>query len=173
MQSNEQFYRDQAPQGDYFDADLADAHRKMSTQATSAMPKPESRQETSTDLAERFMQTLQNIEVSGDVEPLVALFADTADLINLAMTQPLQGQESIRQFWQNYLSVFDRIQSRFTHVSQGEGTITLEWISQGNLVSGEPISYRGVSILEAQDGQVQHFRTYYDSAAFLPQPVNS
>lgn len=33
MQSSEQFYRDQAPQGDYFDADLADAHWKMRTQA--------------------------------------------------------------------------------------------------------------------------------------------
>ncbi|MGV0028091.1 nuclear transport factor 2 family protein [Phormidesmis priestleyi] len=108
------------------------------------------------------MQTLQQAEASRDVNSLVALFADDADLSNLATTEPLHGQESIRQFWQHYLSVFDRIQSRFTHVNTGNGTITLEWISEGALSSGKPFSYRGVSILETQNGQVQHFRTYYD-----------
>jgi ketosteroid isomerase-like protein len=114
-------------------------------------------------------RSLQQIEKTGDVEPLVALFAENADLINLAMHEPLQGKQHIRQFWQNYLSVFDRIQSRFTHVAEGDKTITLEWISEGALSSGEPFSYRGVSILETNNGQVQHFRTYYDSAAFLPE----
>jgi ketosteroid isomerase-like protein len=170
VQSSEQFYRDQSPQGDYFDADLADAHRRrVNAQAASATPTMEGSHGESIDMAERFMHTLQQAEASGDIDSLVILFADTADLSSLAITQPLHGRESIRQFWQNYLSVFDRIQSRFTHVSEGNGTITLEWISEGNLVSGESISYRGVSILETQNGQVQHFRTYYDSAAFLPQ----
>jgi ketosteroid isomerase-like protein len=169
VQSNEQFYRDQAPQDDYFDADLADAHREVSAQTIPATPTLDSNRVARTNLAETFMQTLQQTEVLGDVDPLVDLFADTADLSNLAMTQPLHGRENIRQFWQNYLSVFDRIQSRFTHVSEGNGTITLEWISEGNLVSCESIRYRGVSILETHNGQVQHFRTYYDSAAFLPQ----
>lgn len=169
MQSNEQRYRDQVQQDDYFDADLADAHRKVRNQATSAMQETQSSQIAADDMAKRFMQTLQHTEATGDVESLVALFADTADLSNLAMTEPLHGRETIRQFWQNYLSVFERIQSRFTHVSEEKGTITLEWISEGTLSSGEPLSYRGVSILETQNGQVQHFRTYYDSAAFLPQ----
>lgn len=169
MQSNEQRYRDQVQQDDYFDADLANAHRKLQAQAAHATPETESSKTASSDMAERFIQTLQHAEATGDIEPLVALFTDTAELSNLAMTEPLHGRENIRQFWQNYLLVFDRIQSRFTHVSEGNGTMTLEWISEGTLSSGEPLSYRGVSILETQNGQVQHFRTYYDSAAFLPQ----
>lgn len=121
------------------------------------------------EMAERFMQTLQQIETTGDVEPLVALFAEDAELSNLAMEKPLQGREHIRHFWQNYLSVFDHIRSRFTHVTEGNNTAVLEWISEGALTSDEPLSYRGVSVLETQDGQVYRFRTYYDSAVFLPQ----
>ncbi len=168
MQSNEQLYRDQVQQDDYFDADLADAHRKTNDQAAQVMPTPANYPIAAGELAECFMQALQQIEASGDVESLVALFADDAGLINLAMTEPLYGRDSIRQFWQHYLSVFDRIQSRFTHVSEGKGTIALEWISEGASLSGEPFSYRGISILETRNGQVQHFRTYYDSAAFKP-----
>jgi len=166
MQSNEQSYRDQVKQDNYFDTD-PNADRLLD-QGAQTTPATASRQ-LSGELAARFMQTLQQTEASGNVDSLVALFSDTADLSNLAMAQPLHGREGIRQFWQNYLSVFTHIQSRFTHVSEGDGTITLEWISEGALSSGEPITYRGVSILETQNGQVQHFRTYYDSAAFLPQ----
>ncbi|MBD3880741.1 nuclear transport factor 2 family protein [Phormidium tenue FACHB-886] len=120
-------------------------------------------------MAERFMQTLQQSEKTGDVEPLVALFTEDAELSNLAMEAPVQGQKSIRQFWQNYLSVFDRIHSSFTHVAEGNGTTVLEWVSEGALSTGEPMRYRGISVLETQGEQVHHFRTYYDSAVFLPQ----
>ncbi|MBD1823805.1 nuclear transport factor 2 family protein [Cyanobacteria bacterium FACHB-DQ100] len=115
------------------------------------------------------MQSLQQAEATKTVDSLVELFAENADLSNLAMHEPIRGKEAIRQFWQNYLSVFEQIRSHFTHTSEGSGTIALEWTSEGTLSSGEPIRYRGVSILETQAGQVQHFRTYYDSAAFLPQ----
>ncbi|NEQ23776.1 MAG: nuclear transport factor 2 family protein [Microcoleus sp. SIO2G3] len=121
------------------------------------------------ELAEKFMHTLQAIESSKDVEPLVALFASDAEVSNLLMTEPLTGQEGARQFWQKYLSVFDQIHSEFTHVAEGGHSIALEWTSTGTLISGEPIKYRGVSLIERHMGQVQRFRTYYDSAAFLPE----
>jgi ketosteroid isomerase-like protein len=120
-------------------------------------------------IAQTFMETLQQTESSGDVEPLVALFTENAELSNLAMDDPLQGRDKIRHFWKNYLSVFDRIQSRFTHVTEGNSTIVLEWVSEGALASGEPMKYQGISVLEMADQQVQRFRTYYDSAVFLPQ----
>ena len=122
-----------------------------------------------TELAERFMQTLQQIEDTGDVEPLVALFTEDAELSNLALTEPLKGQDGARRFWQKYLSVFERIHSKFHNVIEGDRTIVLEWNSEGALSSGEAINYQGISVLEIDNGQVQHFRTYYDSAAFLPQ----
>lgn len=117
----------------------------------------------------RFMQTLQHIEETGEVESLVALFSDEAELINLAMPEPLKGKEGAQRFWQKYLSVFDRIHSQFTNVVEGNNTSVLEWVSRGTLSNSEEITYRGVSVLEFNDGKVQHFRTYYDSATFLPQ----
>jgi ketosteroid isomerase-like protein len=121
------------------------------------------------EIAERFMHTLQQIEATGDVEPLVVLFTEDAELSNLAMTEPLRGHDGARRFWQKYLSVFERIQSKFTNVVEGDRTAVLEWISEGALSTGESLNYRGVSILETDNGQVCRFRTYYDSAVFLPQ----
>ena len=121
------------------------------------------------ELADRFMQTLQQIEDSGDVEPLVALFTEDAELNNLAMAEPLKGQDGARRFWQKYLSVFERIHSKFHNVIEGDRTIVLEWNSEGALSTGEAINYQGISVLETDNGQVHRFRTYYDSAAFLPQ----
>jgi len=121
------------------------------------------------EIAERFMHTLQQIEATGDVEPLVVLFTEDVELSNLAMAEPLQGHDGARHFWQKYLSVFERIQSKFTNVVEGDRTTVLEWISEGALSTGESLKYRGVSILETDNGQVCRFRTYYDSAVFLPQ----
>ena len=125
------------------------------------------------EIAERFMHTLQQIEETGDVEPLVAMFTEDAELSNLAMTEPLQGRDGAHRFWQKYLSVFERIHSKFTHVVEGDDTAVLEWISDGALSTGEPVKYQGVSIIETDNGQVRRFRTYYDSAVFLPQGAKS
>lgn len=119
--------------------------------------------------SERFIHVLQQTEATGDVEPLVALFSQEAELSNLALKEPLHGQENIRRFWLNYLSVFEHIQSRFTNVIEDNSTAVLEWVSEGTLASGEPLNYRGISVLEIEEGQVRRFRTYYDSAVFLPQ----
>lgn len=121
------------------------------------------------EIASRFMQTLQQIEDTGDVEPLVAMFTEDAELSNLATTEPLHGRDGARRFWQKYLSVFDRVHSKFTNVVEGDDTAVLEWTSEGALSTGESINYPGISLLEIDNGLVRRFRTYYDSAAFLPQ----
>lgn len=124
---------------------------------------------TQRETTSQFMHTLQEIEETGKVESLVALFADDAELINLAMLEPLTGQEGAHRFWQKYLSVFDRIHSEFTNIVENDDTSMLEWVSKGTLSSSEEITYRGISVLEFKNGKVQRFRTYYDSASFLPQ----
>jgi len=121
------------------------------------------------ETASRFMNTLQRTEDTGDVESLVALFSDDAELMNLAMPEPLKGKEGAQRFWEKYLSVFNRIHSEFTNVIAGDDASVLEWTSRGQLSSSEEITYRGVSVLEFKDGKVCRFRTYYDSATFLPQ----
>ena len=45
------------------------------------------------NLAATFQHTLQQIEQSRDPEALVALFSDDAELLNLALTEPMKGVE--------------------------------------------------------------------------------
>ena len=119
--------------------------------------------------AETFMSTLQQIEASRDPEPLVALFGEKAELLNLALTEPLTGVEGARQFWKNYLAAFGSIKSTFHHHLQTDREAVLEWVSEGTMADGgQPISYRGISVVEYDGDKVSRFRTYYDSAVFLP-----
>ena len=119
--------------------------------------------------AQAFMSKLQAMEASQDPEVLVSMFADNAELESPARKVRLHGGEGAREFWQDYLSAFDRIHSKFTRVTAAQGAATLEWRSDGQLANTrEPISYPGVSIVEFDGDKVRRFATYYDSAAFVP-----
>ena len=121
------------------------------------------------NLGETFKSTLQQIEQSRDPEALVALFGDDSELLNLALTEPMRGLEGARRFWSNYLSAFDSIRSTFHATTQTDKTAVLEWISEGTMATtGQPFNYRGVSVVEHDGEKVHRFRTYYDSAVFLP-----
>ena len=121
------------------------------------------------NFAETFQSTLQQIEKSRDPAALVALFNDDAELLNLALTEPMKGLEGAQKFWANYLSAFETIASTFHHTFNTDNMAVLEWVSEGVIAAtGQPFNYRGVSVIE-HDGQKAHkFRTYYDSAVFLP-----
>jgi ketosteroid isomerase-like protein len=118
---------------------------------------------------ERFINALQHAERTGELDPLLALFHDDAAALNLGRTEPAEGREGLREFWGAYLSAFREIRSEFTHVIEGDEGSVLEWISRGTLPDGSPLEYRGVSVLETDGDRVRRFRTYYDSAVFLPQ----
>ena len=121
------------------------------------------------NFAETFKSTLQQIEQSRDPEALVALFGSDAELLNLALTEPMKGEEGARKFWSNYLSAFDKVESKFHHSSDAENTAVLEWVSEGVIAAtGQPFNYRGISVVEHDGEKVHKFRTYYDSAVFLP-----
>ena len=121
------------------------------------------------NFAETFMSTLQQIEQSRDPEALVALFGDGSELLNLALTEPMKGTEGARKFWSNYLSAFDSIRSNFHHHVDTGSDAVLEWVSEGTMAgTGQPFNYRGISVIEHDGDKATKFRTYYDSAVFLP-----
>lgn len=119
-------------------------------------------------LAETFQRTLQQIEQSGDPTALVNLFTEDCELLNLALTEPMRGREGARRFWGNYLSVFGKVGSQFHHNVETDGSAAFEWVSEGTLADGQPVNYRGISVIEKAGEKVSRFRTYYDSAVFLP-----
>lgn len=116
-------------------------------------------------VAERFMRALQAFEAGADVGELAGLFADDAEAANLVRAE--RGPDGVRRFWIDYRAAFREVRSRFSTVTIGETGAALEWESEGALPSGEPIRYRGVSVLDVDGDRVRRFRTYYDSAAFV------
>lgn len=118
-------------------------------------------------VAEMFIQALQQTEQTGDAGQLVEMFADDAEVSNLSLPEPLRGRAGARQFWQGYLHQFDHIRSEFRDVSEADGKAVLEWRAKGALRGAPPIFYRGVTLLDIEGERVRRFRSYYDSAAFL------
>lgn len=137
------------------------AANKPVTDGTTAQP--------TNAVAHFFMQALRESESQMDPTPLLAFFGDDARLSNLRDQGAEEGIEGARTFWQNYLAVFQTIRSEFHQVIETADAASLEWISEGMLSDGTPIRYKGISVLETSGDRVTHFRTYYDSAAFLAQ----
>jgi ketosteroid isomerase-like protein len=120
-----------------------------------------------TRLTEEFMGALQRFESRDDLAPLLALFEEDGEALNLGRTEPARGHDEIAGFWRDYRAMFRGIRSEFTHVIEGTGGAVLEWVSTGALVNGEPVEYKGVTVLETEAGRIRRCRTYYDSAVFM------
>lgn len=128
-------------------------------------------------LVTEFIRRLQDAENTHSAKHLSELFTDDADLCNLTRPTSRNGDARAKDvsmhkqalpFWNQYLNAFDSIASHFTSIIEAEKCAVLEWHSVGSLKNGFPISYNGVSIVEFDGKAIKAFRTYYDSAAFLP-----
>lgn len=133
-----------------------------------------------------FMKCLQKAEENRDAKELSQLFTEDCELFNLTRqnTHTRNGingrslshsttQQNPAQYWRQYLNAFDHISSHFTNVIDDGRVAVLEWHSSGSLPMGLPIEYNGVSIIEHDGLKIRKFRTYYDSAAFLPHAAYS
>jgi ketosteroid isomerase-like protein len=117
--------------------------------------------------ANRFIEALHRAERQHDPGPLLPLFSERSELMNLAGDEPHKGIAGAREFWQEYFAFFESIGSGFHNILEADGTAILEWSSEGRLKSGNPVAYRGVTILEMEGTTIRSFRTYYDTAALL------
>lgn len=124
-------------------------------------------------LTDRFAQALQAAEASRDPNPLAEMYAEASECTNLSKDAPEVGVEGARKFWGEYLRAFKSIHSEFHNVIRGESHGVLEWTSEGELPTGKPIRYRGVSVLEYEGDKVKRFHSYYDSAAFVAAPATT
>lgn len=118
----------------------------------------------SQETTRRFIDALHGLEEHRDVERLVELFAEGAELQNPVIART-QGKDGVRTFWEHYRSSFGEIHSHFLHVASGDDSALLEWRSEGTSAAGTPIRYGGVSVLEFGDGgSITNFRSYFDPA---------
>src|SRR5690606_20703284 len=114
----------------------------------------------------RFIDALRRLEEQGDLEPIVALFADSAEIWNPELRQVIAGKPAVRSFWDSYRDTFSRVRSDFRAVIECESAAALEWETRGQLRrTNRPFVYRGVSVLEWSDGQIRRFFAYFDPRA--------
>ena len=115
--------------------------------------------------ARRFIETLHRLEEQNDLDAMVALYTDEAELSNPVDTTPHRGQDGARRFWEMYRTSFREIHSEFRNVAASENVAFMEWSSRGRAADGSPVEYDGVTVVEFQGDKVQRFRAYFDPAS--------
>jgi rubrerythrin/limonene-1,2-epoxide hydrolase len=115
---------------------------------------------------QQFIEALRELEETSDLERMVSLFDDQAEISNPMDTAPHRGQDGARRFWRTYRDSFEEIHSDFSRIVESDDAAMLEWTSRGVLRGDRPIDYSGVSVLELKNGKVQRFRTYFDARPF-------
>jgi len=116
-------------------------------------------------MADRFIGALAQLEEGRESEPLIALYADDADVGNINVPEQFHGPEGAQHFWTEYRGTFDTMKSEFRNVIATPERIALEWTTRGTSIAGKPIEYDGVSILEVAGDKITRFRAYFNPSA--------
>ncbi|MCV2491228.1 nuclear transport factor 2 family protein [Geodermatophilus sp. YIM 151500] len=124
-------------------------------------------------MTNRFTEALHRIDSDRDVQPMVDLTGDDAELIKLDEHHETTGKDGAKTFWEDYRNVFGELETTFTNSIVGERSAALEWTSEGTLRNGKQFRYRGVTVIEGDDEALTGVRTYYDSAAFLQESAGA
>lgn len=122
---------------------------------------------------EQFTTALGQLESDGDLEAIVALFADSCEVGNVTMSQNEHGIEGARNFWQNYRATLGQARSVFRNHIYDENRAALEWETEGHNQQDKPIHYEGVSILETDGEKITRFYAYFDPHKLGQQLANN
>jgi hypothetical protein len=115
----------------------------------------------SQELAEKFIEALYDLEKNRDTENIAALFAEKAELNNVATVENSHSL-SLKEFWTKYRETFGDVKSEFTNKIYGQNNAALEWRTIGTNFHGSPVEYEGVSILEFDGDKISRFFAYFD-----------
>jgi ketosteroid isomerase-like protein len=109
------------------------------------------------------MEALAGLEERGEVEPLVALFSEEAEVGNVATRRTFQGREGARRFWREYKGMLGQVRSTYRNVVVSGPVVVLEWRTEGTAHNGAAVHYEGVSVVEWEGEEVVRFRAYFDA----------
>jgi ketosteroid isomerase-like protein len=112
--------------------------------------------------AQRFVDALAKLEESGDVESIVSLFSEDAQVSNVALRRVFSGIDGARLFWTEYKATLARVRSTFRNMIESADRVALEWETQGTAHNGAAVNYEGVSIIEWDGDHIQRFYAYFD-----------
>jgi hypothetical protein len=114
-------------------------------------------------VAYRFIEALEALERSGELEPIVDTFAEACDIGNSLSTEQLQGKDGAVEYWKHYRRTFRDMRSTFRHIIVGDNSIALEWTTYATDHLGKQFCYDGVTILDIAGREITRFRAYFDT----------
>ncbi|WP_434384796.1 nuclear transport factor 2 family protein [Melittangium boletus] len=112
--------------------------------------------------AQRFVEALTRLEETGEVEALLALFSDDAQVSNVVSHRTFHGKDGARKFWKEYKGMLEQVKSTFRNMIESGDRVALEWESAGTAHNGAAVSYEGVSIIEWEGDVITRFYAYFD-----------
>ena len=109
--------------------------------------------------AKKFIEALHKLEADRDLETIVGLFSEDAEVGNVVTEDK---DISASDFWKKYRDNFDTVESTFRNeIVTGDAT-ALEWTTKGTTKGGGEFEYDGVSILEVDADKITRFHAYFD-----------
>ena len=72
------------------------------------------------DVARQFIAALGRLESQSDLDTIVSLFAEGAQVGNALMPEHFHGRDGAREFWQRYRDTFSTVRSTFRNVIVSE-----------------------------------------------------
>jgi steroid delta-isomerase-like uncharacterized protein len=113
---------------------------------------------------------------AGDVDGILAAYADDAVLEDVAFGEVFQGKDEIRSYLERQIAASDDISVVTTTAFADDDWVATEWTLTGTYTGqlpglppgqGQQIVIRGAGILELEDGLIRADREYWDAYAFL------
>ncbi|OJH36418.1 nuclear transport factor 2 family protein [Cystobacter ferrugineus] len=112
--------------------------------------------------ARRFVDALTRLEETGEMEALLALFGEDAQVSNVVSQRTFHGRDGARDFWREYKGLLRQVKSTFRNMIESGDRVALEWESNGTAHNGAAVSYEGVSIIEWDGERISRFYAYFD-----------
>ena len=77
-------------------------------------------------IVKQFVEALGRLESNHELEPIVSLFAEGAEINNVTLLEGKQGQVGAEEFWRVYRETFDDMKSTFKNqiVMDGKGALS-------------------------------------------------
>lgn len=113
-----------------------------------------------------------------DLDRLLALHAEDAVVEEVPTGIVYEGRDAIRGYFETFYAAFPDATMRYANVFASDAWAGAEWTFSGTYTGqlpdlppgeGQPLTVRGVDIIELAGDQVRGGRVYYDLYGFLVQ----
>jgi steroid delta-isomerase-like uncharacterized protein len=149
--------------------------------ALAARGQPAAAQEATPPVAAALPAVLQEFIAATearDLDRILALHTEDSAVEDVPTGIVYEGRDAIREYLEEYFAAFPDGATRYTTAFATDAWAAAEWTFSGTYMGqlpdlppgeGQPLTLRGIDIVELAGDQVQGGRMYYDLYGFLMQ----